>query len=475
MPDLREADAALTGGSNTERQVLAAIEAHRLFEYGETVVVAVSGGADSVALLDLLATRTELGLQLVVAHLNHGLRGAEADTDERFVGGLAERYSLPLEAAGADVRALSRERRLSLEEAGREARHAFLAAVAERHGATRIALAHHRNDQAETVLMRLIRGAGADGLAGMRPRAGDGRYVRPLLAVSRGEIIAYLRARGLSWRDDASNLDQRFLRNRIRHELLPLLAAYNPAIVDRLADTAESLAADGELLARLTAERYAACRQDRGGDGLKISSLRREPEGARLRIYRKVIADVKGDLRRLAFRHLRAVDRLTLGTRPNAELRLPDGIRVVRRYDLLTVAASEAAGESFDYELSVEGPGTYRLPGGWLLTVARGRAPDSWAGAPPDTAWIDPGQAPFPWLVRTFRPGDSLRPLGMTGEKKVKDLFIDLKIPADERRSRPLLFAGSELAWVCGLRRGAVAEAAAGSGPVAVAVCARER
>lgn len=461
--------------SGMERDVLATIATHRLFEQGETVVVAVSGGADSVALLDFLATRAELGLRLVVGHLNHGLRGAEADADERFVCGLAERYGLPVEAARDDVRALSRERRLSLEEAGREARHAFLAAVAERHGATRIALAHHRDDQAETVLMRLIRGAGADGLAGMRPRTGSGLYVRPLLAVSRRDIVAYLRARGLSWREDASNLDQRFLRNRIRHELLPLLTTYNPAIADQLAATAESLAADGDLLERLTAERYAVCRQDGEGAGLKVASLRNEPDGVRLRLYRKAIAGAKGDLRRLAYRHLQAVDRLVLGTRPNAELLFPDGVRVVRRYDLLTVFAGEANEGSSGYELLVEGPGTYRLPGGWLLTVAMGRAPDSWDGAPPDTAWIDTERAPFPWLVRTFRPGDRIRPLGMTGEKKVKDLFIDLKIPADERRSRPLLFAGSALVWVCGLRRGAVAEAAPGSGPVAVAVCARER
>ncbi len=457
-----------------EREVLATIAAHRLFEKGEGVVVAVSGGADSVALLDFLATRVELGLRLVVAHLNHGLRGADADADERFVSGLAAGYGLPMEAARVDVRALSRERRLSLEEAGREARHLFLAAVAERHGAARIALAHHRDDQAETVLMRLIRGAGADGLAGMRPASGDSRYVRPLLAVSREHIVAYLRARGLQWREDASNQDQAFLRNRIRHELLPLLATYNPAIAERLAATAESLAADAELLERLTAERYDACRQDGEGGGLMVPSLRREPDGSRLRLYRKAIADVKGDLRRVAFRHLQAVDRLVFGARPNAELLLPDGIRVIRRYDLLTVAAAEAGDGSLAYDVQVEGPGSYRLPGGWLLTVTIGSAPDCWEGAPSDTAWIDPEQAPFPWLVRPFRPGDRFRPLGMVGNKKVKELFIDLKIPGDERRSRPLLFAGGELAWVCGIRRAAVGEASLGMKEVAVVLCSRE-
>jgi tRNA(Ile)-lysidine synthase len=459
---------------SVKREILRTIAAHRLFAAGETVVVAVSGGADSVALLDFLATGSDLGLRLVVAHLNHGLRGAEADADERFVRGLAERYGLPMATARADVRTLSRQRRLSLEEAGREARYAFFEAVAGQYGATRIALAHHRDDQAETVLMRLIRGAGVDGLSGMRPRSGDGRYVRPLLSVTRRAIVGYLQKRGLAWREDASNEDQRFLRNRVRHELLPLLASYNPAIAERLAATAESLAADGELLERLTAERYAACRRDCAGEGLAVSLLRQEPDGIRLRLYRRAIAAVKGDLRRLSHRHLQAIDRLALAARSNGSLVLPDKVRVTRCYDALTVTVGEP-GEEFGYELLVEGPGSYRLPGGWVLTVAVGSAPASWEGAASDTAWFDPVTVPFPWLVRTFRPGDRIRPLGMTGEKKVKDLLIDLKIPPLERRSLPLIVAGGVLAWVCGIRRSAVGTVSPGSDRVVVAVCSRER
>lgn len=457
-----------------ERDVLRTIAAHRLFVAGETVVVAVSGGADSVALLDFLATGSGLGLQLVVAHVNHGLRGVEADADERFVRGLAERYGLPMATTSADVRALSRQRRISLEEAGREARYAFFEAVAGQYGAARIALAHHRDDQAETVLMRLIRGAGVDGLSGMRPRSGDGRYVRPLLSITRRAIVGYLRKRGLAWREDASNQDQRFLRNRVRHELLPLLAGYNPAIAERLAATAESLAADGELLERLTAERYAVCRRDCAGEGLVVPLLRQEPDGIRLRLYRRAIAAVKGDLRRLAHRHLQAIDRLVFAARSNAELVLPDGVRVTRCYDALTVTVGEP-GEDFGYELLVEGPGSYRLPGGWVLTVEIAAAPASWEGAASDTAWFDPVTAPFPWQVRTFRPGDRIRPFGMAGEKKVKDLLIDLKIPPIERRSLPLIFAGGVLAWVCGIRRSAVGEVPPGSDRVVVAVCSRER
>ncbi|WP_145019697.1 tRNA lysidine(34) synthetase TilS [Geobacter argillaceus] len=456
-----------------EREISRTIAAHRLFTAGETVVVAVSGGADSVALLDFLATGSGLGLRLVVAHVNHGLRGAEADDDERFVRGLAERYGLPMATTSADVRALSRQRRLSLEEAGREARYAFFEEVAGQYGAARIALAHHRDDQAETVLMRLIRGAGVDGLSGMRPRSGDGRYVRPLLSVTRRAIVGYLRKKGLAWQEDASNRDQRFLRNRVRHELLPLLASYNPAIAERLAATAESLAADGELLERLTAERYAVCR-DCAGEGLAVPLLRREPDGIRLRLYRRAIAAVKGDLRRLSHRHLQAIDRLVLAARSNGALALPDGVRITRCYDALTVTVGDS-GEDYGYELLVEGPGSYRLPGGWNLTVTVGKAPASWEGAALDTAWFDPVAVPFPWLVRTFRPGDRIRPFGMTGEKKVKDLLIDLKIPPLERRSLPLVFAGGVLAWVCGIRRGAVGEVAPGSDRVVVAVCSRER
>ena len=224
-------------------KVVETIAAHRLFSSGDTVIVAVSGGADSVALLDILVSLVDLRLSLVVAHLNHSLRGVESDGDESFVRQLAAGYGLPFETRRVDVNYLSAEKKLSLEEAGRVARYEYLRELAVCHKASAIALAHHADDQAETLLMRLIRGAGVTGLAAMAPKTEDG-VVRPLLRVTRSEIELYLGHRGQTFRTDSSNTDTRFLRNRIRHDLLPYLATYNPSIRERLLSTTEALAAD---------------------------------------------------------------------------------------------------------------------------------------------------------------------------------------------------------------------------------------
>lgn len=427
------------------------IGAHSLFVSGDTVVVAVSGGADSVALLDILACLTEFSLNLVVAHLNHSLRGAESDGDETFVRELAARYGLPCEVARADVKELSRRDRLSLEEAGRMARYAFLDEVAARRRAGVIALGHHADDQSETVLMRLLRGAGTTGLAGIAPKAG-GRLVRPLLGVTRSEIEAYLRSRGICYRDDSTNADTNFLRNRVRHELLPYLATFNPSVRDRLVATAEALAADEELLEQVTDAAFARHAAPGSMVALRVAGLAAEPVGVRMRLYRRAILLAKGDLARIGSRHLRAVDDLTGSARPNASLTLPDGVRVARNYETVSFGLSPERAAAGLHEILLDGPGAYPLPGGGTLLIEEAPVPGGWDGAPPAVACFDAETAPFPWLVRTFRAGDRIMPLGMSGRKKVKDLFIDEKVPLASRRRLPLLFCGERLIWVCTLR-----------------------
>ncbi|HEU0265427.1 MAG TPA: tRNA lysidine(34) synthetase TilS, partial [Geobacterales bacterium] len=204
------------------RQLLEEVRQHRLFQPNETVVVAVSGGVDSVFLLHLLQQLQGIPLRLIVAHLNHQLRGKESDGDAVFVADLARNQGLPFELAVEDVAQIARLEKLSLEDAGRRVRYAFLNEVADRFGARVIALGHHADDQAETFLMRLLRGAGSSGLGGMMISSRDGRYVRPLLSVTREQIVTAARKAGLLWREDASNADVTYLRNRLRHELLPL-------------------------------------------------------------------------------------------------------------------------------------------------------------------------------------------------------------------------------------------------------------
>lgn len=435
-------------------KVLAFSREHSLFAPGDTVVVAVSGGADSVALLDILYSLPDLHLNLVVAHLNHSLRGAESDEDERFVAGFAASRDIPFVAEKVDVHSLSIRERLSLEDAGRRARYQFFDRVAECYGARTIALAHHGDDQAETLLLRLVRGAGVTGLSAMSP-CRDGRYVRPLLTLTRSEIEGYLHRRGLTFRIDSSNLDMAFLRNRIRHELIPALSRYNPEISRRLAVTADLLAADEEVLEAVAVTAFERLTRNSSTDGvtLDVKGLGRESRGLRYRIYRHAISLVIGGLKGVGFEHVRQIDDLVHSPKPNLRLSLPGNASVLRTYDMLVFSAGVSA-TVWGEPLVIEGPGCYPLPGGVELILEISAPPEDLGMLSRDRACFDLDSAPFPWLVRGFRQGDRIRPLGMGGTKKVKDIFIDEKVPKDRRRLVPLVFCAGELVWVCGYRTG---------------------
>jgi tRNA(Ile)-lysidine synthase len=469
------------------KSLIAKIQRQRLFEPGETVVVAVSGGADSVALLDILSRFEEEPLRLVVAHLNHGLRGDDSDGDEEFVSQLAARYGFPFESQRADVAWVSRSQKISLEDAGRRVRYRFLSEVAQAHQAASIALAHHRDDQAETVLIRLLRGAGGAGLSAMGSSSqgsaskGSGTFSlkgacpptlcpptlkRPLLRISRAEIERYLKGVGLSYRTDASNEDTRILRNSVRHELIPFLARYNPKISERLAATAETLASDQELLEGMTDVAYARVLSPGAtGPVLSVEKLADEPRGLRLRLYRRALAELRGDLQRIALAHLEAIDRLIISERPNSRLKLPGECFVSRSYGSLRFSASADPGVA-PFELSIAGPGNHPLPNGGSLLVESVPFPRSFDPGSRRVSYLDPLAAPFPWVLRSFAPGDRFTPLGMTGGQKVKELFMNEKIPPDERRRIPLLLSAGRILWVCGVRMGDLARVTAATGPV---------
>lgn len=413
------------------------------------MVVGVSGGADSVALLDILV-RLDLGLNLIVAHLNHSLRGEESDGDEAFVEELASRYGHPCVVRRVDVASLAAAERLSLEDAGRRARYAFFAETANEFGAAAIAVAHHRDDQAETVLMRLLRGAGGSGLSGM---AGwSGRIRRPLLRVSRADLELYLQDRGLVWRNDSSNSDTDFLRNSIRHELIPFLSRYNPKVSERLAATAEILACDEELLEQVTAsafDRLATCEEV--SVTFDLDALSAEPRALRFRLYRRALREVRGDLMRIGLQHLEAIDRLALSERPNSQAKLPGDCHVVRCYQSLRFTGARTPADS-PWEVAVAGEGSYLLPGGWELRVESVPCPPCLDAGSRRIAYLLPDAAPFPWIVRNFRNGDRLTPLGMSGRQKVKDLFINEKVPPPLRARIPLLETNGEILWVAGVK-----------------------
>lgn len=438
------------------RRVAELVRQQGMFHPGDRVVVGVSGGADSVALLRLLALLTQLDLSLLVAHVNHGLRGEAGGRDEEFVLRLAEELGLPCEVEHADVAAIARQRRLSLEEAGREVRYAFFRQVRERYGARCIAVAHTADDQAETVLMRLLRGAGPAGAAGMEPLTADG-IVRPLLACSRGEVVGFLDSLGQSWCEDETNDDRAFLRNRIRHDILPHLEDINPRVREALCQFSRLAADDEEYLAAVAEEefdRLAVTEPSRVQ--LELAPLLALSRPLRYRVIRRALKEVRGNLRRITFRHVEAVDALLTGEAPNASLDLP-GALVVRSYGALSIRLTghmpeDSLLDTSEAGLTIPGPGEYVLPDGSTLVVTMEeggeQSPNEW-----HAITVDGDAAPFPWEVRTFRPGDRLYLDGLGGRKKVKKLFMEEQVPPDKRRRLPILTAAGQILWICGIRR----------------------
>jgi tRNA(Ile)-lysidine synthase len=272
--------------------------------------------------------------------------------------------------------------------------------------------------------------------------------------VNRVEIEKYLKMRGIAWRTDKSNYAGDFLRNRIRNELIPFLARYNPAISERLAATAEALAADEEFLGTATQKAFAAhAEQSADSVTLALPGLRSEPRGIRMRLYRQAIQQVKGDLARISYRHLQAIDHLHFSSKPHLTLTLPDGQCVAKSYDNISFAAVDMKKPSTFKGFYIDGPGIYPLPGGDVMTVEIAKPPDDPRSTPSATAYFDLDSAPLPWFVRTFKSGDRFSPFGMTGQKKLKKLFIDAKIPVALRPLIPLLFCGETIIWVGGIRR----------------------
>ncbi len=318
--------------------VLEYIRRHGLLKAGERVGVAVSGGADSVALLRLLLElRGELGVVLSVAHFHHGIRGAEADADAEFVAHLAQSHNLELHSGSGDAPARARARRASLETAARELRYRFFAKLLESGAVDRMATGHTLDDQAETVLMKTLRGAGTRGLAGIHPALRSG-MVRPLLGVRRRQVEEYLRGLGQQWRDDSTNRDRKHLRNRVRHELLPLLEReFNPEVTRVLSETAEVARAEEEYWQR-EVERLLPQVSPAEGGSLALKPLLAQPLAVQRRLVRAALERAGSGF---DFRH--GEDILRLARKSRGAVELPGGWRVVRGKSELRI---EQRGES---------------------------------------------------------------------------------------------------------------------------------
>jgi len=440
-----------------ERLFDQAVDRHALLAPGDAVLVAVSGGADSTALLHLLHGRAErLGLRLGVGHLDHGLRpesAAEALAVERLAGELG----LAAHLERADVRLLRRRLGTSVEAAGREARYDIFRRTAERHGYRKVALGHHADDNAETLLLHLLRGSGRAGLGGIRA-VRDGMFIRPLLQAFRPDIEAYLRGRGIGWLTDASNADPGLRRNRIRHELIPLLERdFQPAARRVLSRTAEVLAEEEAWITDLlqpVVERLLRAEAP-GRVALDAPGLAALPPAAARRVVRAALGRVRGDLRRIDCGHVEAV------LEAAGERHLPGGVRVrcsPREIVFERVAAGgrllpPAPGPDYAYRL--EGCGTLVIAEtGEAIRISEPPpgAPVAAFGPDPFTACLDAEALRFPLTIRNRRPGDRFRPLGAGGSQTLKKFFGDHKVAPSERQSCPVIVSDGGIVWVAGHR-----------------------
>ncbi|MDD3926503.1 MAG: tRNA lysidine(34) synthetase TilS [bacterium] len=426
-----------------------------LIHPGDRVVAAVSGGPDSVVMLHLLnRLRFEIDFSLHVAHLDHMFRGEQSRLDAEFVGRLAESMGLDHTVKAIDVPDYRSHHNISsAQEAARIVRYAFLAKTAECIGANVIAVAHNADDQVETVLQNLIRGAGPEGLRGMAYHSG--MIARPLLDTSRADIEKYCDIHGLETRIDASNDSMYYTRNRIRHRLLPLLESFNPAVRQAVSKASRLLTIDDEYLDTLALRAYDELWS---GEEERLSfpdeGLARLHPALRRRVLRLAVERIKGDLRDITLGHIEAMEAL-LEKNVGASADLP-GLTVYRDYGRLVVGFRPPSTEDTGLVAELQVPGENLLPQfGIRIRIAGLPSPEAAQVTP--GRWrlaLDAAALPGPLAVRFRRPGDRIHPFGMTGSKKLQDLFVDAKIPRWQRGEVPLLTAGDEIVWVIGLRAG---------------------
>jgi tRNA(Ile)-lysidine synthase len=440
-------------------RVAKTISRYNMFERGHKVAVAVSGGADSVCLLHvLLELAPRWALRLRVLHLNHQLRGAESREDAVFVQEMAARLGLEADLEETDIGRLCAQSGANLEEAARDARRDFFLRRLSDGLADRVALGHTRSDQAETVLFRLLRGCGTRGLAGILPVTAEG-IVRPLLDVDRADTERYLRIRNIPWREDSSNRDPVYARNRIRHELLPALERdWNPALSGTLAHMA-TLARDEEEYWDQEIGRLAGLHLTReaGAILLGAESLQKMAPPVARRLVRRAVQDVKSDLRGIDFSHVEAILELAAGREGHGSIQLP-GVDVFRSFDWIRLArAGETGREVGGFRVSLEVPGTAGIPGSnrlLSLEIREGLSPSN-----QKDCGLDGERLPGPLELRNWRPGDHYQPLGCARPERIKLLFQKHKIPLWERPRWPLIVSGETILWA--RRFGPAAEYAA--------------
>jgi tRNA(Ile)-lysidine synthase len=425
------------------------ITKYKMLQQNENVVVAVSGGPDSTALLVSLShIAPVLNLHLTVAHFNHGLRGKEADEDERSSRRLTKRLGLPFISRKMDENAL--QKGLSPEEFYRQERYRFFDAVAKSSHAHKIALGHNLQDQAETVLLHLLRGSGLEGLKGIMPLR-EGKYIRPLIEISRDEIIAFLEETGIAYRQDRSNESTLHLRNKIRLVLLPYLKKeFNPRIDETLAQTAEILREENIFMHECVkkALESTCVKKQKSKIILNIEYLSMLPKAIQRRLLKELLEDFSTQKNGITFLHINSIDELLQNRRSGRKICLPFGVEARREYENLVIEQTEECAKQEEYSYPVEIPGSIYLKERNLTVrlqkIKRGKIRFN----EKNKDYFDLDKIQPPLVLRNRREGDWFRPLGMSGRQKVKSFFIDHKIPQQKRKEIMLLADQQSVIWI---------------------------
>jgi tRNA(Ile)-lysidine synthase len=455
------------------------IEKEKLLEFSmhtNTILVGVSGGPDSVCLLHLLTQLSkELSFNIIVAHINHQLRGKESDRDEEFVRKLCRKWKLKFVSKSVNIRRFKKPGKSSIEEIAREKRYEFFGKLAQKYLATKIVLGHHADDQIETILMRLLRGAGSEGLAGIRSKRFFGHIhiehghsdhheptyiVRPLLEITRIEILDYLNEKKLSFREDSTNTDTAFLRNKIRHKLIPYLEKeYNPQLRKSLLRTADILAKEEEFwetiissfLRNLDIPLYTDYFQ------YPLVQFQNSPTAMQRRLIRYLLEYVQGHLQQIDYSHIDKILDMIRNPERESTIQLPGKYSVSVENEFLIVKPKTVPIKEIEKVYHLKIPSTTHLKE-WNMKICVGAL----HATPPlikeiisgkissKTAYLDFDKVTGPLTIRSWRPGDKFVPLGMKGQKKLQDFFIDRKIPLEQRHRIPILHDKSKILWIVG-------------------------
>jgi len=444
-------------------KVLETIKKYNMINNKDKIVVGVSGGPDSVCLLHILCKlRESMDLGLVAVHVNHMLRGDEASGDEAFVENLCKKLNVELVTRRIDIKKLAKERRLSLEETGRIERYRLFEEVADNFGAQRIAVAHNKNDQAETVLMNIIRGTGLDGLRGMDYIRG--RIIRPLLGVERTEIENYCRIHNLNPRIDSTNLENIYTRNKIRLDLIPYIEKlFNADIVNGISKMADLIKDDVSFIESRTDEIYnkAKIKSDDKGVILDLNILKECHIAARKRIIRNSIKQIKADIKGIATVHIDSITDLIENGKTGSMLHLPHGVRAVKSYNTLKICLHELKEEDIYFNKEVNIPGITvvdEICGSLEATLIDVSADcfsiEDFTKVPDKSKvqFFDYDRLKEGIYLRNRRDGDVFRPRNSNGTKKLKEFFIDNKIPRETRNQIPLISTRKEIVWIIGYK-----------------------